>query len=215
MSSFMPSRRSFVAALTGFAGLPLAPQQTPPRPPAAADWDMTWLDRFKGKHKQVFDLGSFDLSVDTPLRVPTNYLDTFRDVYRLAPAELNVAVGVSRIAFPINASDALWQKFALGDRWGIKDPETGKPSTRNIFLGADGGADRATVRGLQARGALFWQCNVALGAVVFQLARAMNRPQPEVRAEVVAGLNPGVILVPSHAMAIGLVQERGLTYEKV
>jgi len=214
MSSFMPSRRSFVAALTSFAGLPFAPQQAPPRP-AATDWDMTWLDRFKGKHKQAFDLGSFDLSVDTPLRVPTNYLDTFRDVYHLAPPELNVAVGVSRIAFPINASDALWQKFGLGERWAIKDPATGKPSTRNIFLGGEGGGEPATVRGLQARGALFWQCNVALGAVVFQLARAVNRPQPEVRAEVVAGLNPGVTLVPSHAMAIALVQERGFTYMKV
>jgi len=214
MRSFLSSRRSFVGALAAVAAAPLAVRQAPP-PPAAADWDMTWLDRLKGKHKQVFDLGSFDLSIDTPLRVPTNYLDTFRDVYRLAPSDLAVAVGVSRVAFPINASDALWQKFSLGERWDIKDPETGKPSTRNIFLGAAGGGGAATVRGLQARGALFWQCNVALGAVVFQLARAMNRSQPEVRAELVAGLNPGVVLVASHAMAVALVQERGFTYMKL
>jgi hypothetical protein len=214
MASFMPSRRSFVGALTAFAGAPFA-LQPPPARTAAADWDMTWLDRFKGTHKQVFDLGSFDLSIDTPLRVPTNYLDTFREVYRLTPPEVNVAIGVSRVAFPINASDALWQAFALGERWGIKDPETGKPATRNIFLGAAGGGEPTTVRGLQARGAFFWQCNVALGAVVFQLARATNRPQPEVRTQIVAGLNPGVTLVASHAMAVAVVQERGFTYMKV
>jgi len=214
MASSMTSRRSFVGALTALAGAPFAVQPPPDRT-AAGDWDMTWLDRFKGRHKQVFDLGSFDLSIDTPLRVPTNYLDTFREVYRLSPPEVNVAIGVSRVAFPINASDALWQAFGLGERWDIKDPATGKPATRNVFLGAAGGSEPATVRGLQARGAFFWQCNVALGAVVFMLARATNRPQPEVRAQLVAGLNPGVTLVASHAMAVAVVQERGFTYMKV
>ena len=84
----MATRRRFVAALTSFAGLGFAPQAPP-----AGGWDLSWLDRFKGKHKQVFDLGSFNLSIDTPLRVPMNYLDTFRDVYRLEPPAINVAIG--------------------------------------------------------------------------------------------------------------------------
>ncbi len=37
----------------------------------------------------------------------------------------------------------------------------------------------------------------------------------EVRADLLAGLNPGVRLVPSHVMALGLVQERGVTYVKI
>jgi hypothetical protein len=208
----MTTRRRFVAALTSFAGLGFASQATQP---AAGGWDLSWLDRFKGKHKQVFDLGSFDLSIDTPLRVPMNYLDTFRDVYRLGPPAINVAVGISRAAFPMNASDALWKTFHLGERWGIKDPATGQPATRNIFLGDAAGGDRATVRALQTRGAFFWQCNVALGIVAMQLARAFSRPEAEVRKELVSGLNPGAVLVPSHTMAIGLVQERGFTYEHI
>lgn len=67
---------------------------------------------------------------------------------------------------------------------------------------------------LQARGALFWQCNFALGAVAFMLARETNRPLPDVRAELIAGLIPGVVLVATHAMAVGLVQERGVTYSR-
>jgi hypothetical protein len=208
----MTTRRRFVAAVTSLAGLGFAPQ-APPR--AAGGWDLSWLDRFKGQHKQVFDLGSFDLSIDTPLRVPINYFDTFREVYRLEPPQISVAIGISRIAFPMNASDALWEKYALGERWGVKDPATGKPATRNMFLGEKAGGDPATVRGLQARGALFWQCNVALGNVASQLARAAGKPVGDVRADLLAGLNAGVVLVPSHTMAIGLVQERGFTYEKV
>jgi hypothetical protein len=215
----MTSRRSFVTALTSLAGLTIARASaqtpTPQAPRAAADWDMSWLDRFKGRHKQVFDVGSFDLSTDTPLRVPMNYLDTFRDVYHLEPPDVNIAIGIARTAFPMNASDAIWQKYKLGERWNIKDPSTGQPATRNIFLGQASGGDRATVRALQARGAFFWQCNVALGAVVGMLARATSTPAADLRAELVAGLNPGVTLVPAHALATGLVQERGFTYEKV
>ena len=37
----------------------------------------------------------------------------------------------------------------------------------------------------------------------------------EVRPDLAAGLNPGVHIVPSHVMAIGLVQERRATYVKI
>jgi hypothetical protein len=36
-----------------------------------------------------------------------------------------------------------------------------------------------------------------------------------VKAELVAGLNPGVHIVPAHTQAIGLVQQRGCAYEFV
>ena len=56
--------------------------------------------------------------------------------------------------------------------------------------------------------------SVALGGVAQQLADAMNLPQADVRADLLAGLNPGVHLVPSHVMALALMQERGFTYMK-
>ena len=165
-------------------------------------------------YRQAIDVGNMDVSEDTPLRVPMNYLDAFRDVYHLEPPEVNVVIGIARVAFPINASDAIWEKYQLGERWNIKDPQSGKPATRNIFLGQPTGGPGSTVRALQRRGVVFWQCNVALQAVTGQLARATGKPAADVRADLVAGLNPAVRLVPAHTMMIGLVQERGFTYEK-
>ena len=205
-----------MTALTSLAGLPIAQAAAQsPSPRAAANWDLTWLDSFKGRHKQVFAAGSFDLKADTPLRVPMNYLDSFRDVYQLEPPDINIAIGIARTAFPINASDALWLKYKLGEQWGIDDPATGKPAARNIYLGDASRRGEPMVRALQARSAVFWQCNVALGAVAFQLSRAAQKPFDEIRTELVAGLNPGVRFVPSHTMATGLAQEHGLTYEKL
>ncbi len=209
-------RRSFVSILASLAGAlavtgkaGAAPRQVPARP--AGDWDLTWLDALKGQHKQLYDLGSHELSVDpNPLRFGRNFLDTFRDVYRLEFPAINTAVGISGPAFPMNASDQLWVKYKLGERSKIIDPMTKQPAVRNIFV--DGGD--TSIKAMQARGTVFWQCNVALGQVARQLAAATNAPFDDVRADLVAGLNPGVRLVPSHVMALALAQERGFTYMK-
>ncbi len=71
------------------------------------------------------------------------------------------------------------------------------------------------VKALQSRGTIFWQCAIALSGIAQQLATARKLPVADVRADLVAGLNPGVRVVPSHVMAIGLVQEHGATYVKI
>ncbi len=203
------SRRAFFGSLTGLAALaPLGAQEK------TTSWDLSWLDQFRGKHKQMFDLGSTELDEDSPLRLPNNYLNTIRDVLHAEGAEVNVAVGIARTAFPVNASDALWEKFKLGEVWKINDPETGKPAVRNIYLGSEKSNPAPTVRSLAARGVVFWQCNIALGGIANQLARKSGVPLEKIRAELVAGLNPGVHVVPAHSMATGLAQERGFTYMK-
>ena len=216
--SSLHGRRSFfsaVASLTGLAVARLSAGQQPAGQPAARranEFDKAWLDQVKGRHKQLYDLGGHELSVDPrPLRFTRNFLDTFRDVDHLEYPDINTAVGISGPAFPMNASDRLWAKYKLGERSKIIDPMTKQPAVRNIFY--DDGSD-ISVKAIQARGTLFWQCNVALGNVAQQLATAFQMPLADVRADLVAGLNPGVRLMPSHVMALALAQEKGFTYFK-
>ena len=120
--SVIHGRRSFISVVASFAGVAAAQSstaqgvsQTPNRPQGS--WDLSWLDQMKGAHKQLYDLGSHDLASDPrPLRFARNFLDTFRDVYRLEFPDINTAVGISGPAFPMNASDRLWAKYRLGDR---------------------------------------------------------------------------------------------------
>jgi hypothetical protein len=210
-------RRSFISTVASLAGLGVSgvsADQLPREQPAAATggFDLTWLEEMKGKHKQLYDLGGLALDVDPrPLRFARNFLDTFREVYRLEFPDINTAVGISGPAFPMNASDRLWAKYKLGERSKIVDPMTRQPAVRNVFY-EDGGD--ISVKAIQTRGAVFWQCNVALGLVAQQLAAALQMPIAEVRADLVAGLNPGVRLMPSHVMALALAQEYGFTYMK-
>jgi hypothetical protein len=54
-----------------------------------------------------------------------------------------------------------------------------------------------------------------LNGVTQMIATDLKLEIPALKAELVAGLNPGVHLVPAHTMALGLVQERGCAYEKI
>ena len=215
-TTFTQNRRSFMSVLTSLAGLTAlqvtGTEAVAQAPAGTQTWDFGWIDDLKGKHKQVFDMADSDpASEPPPLRLPRNYMDAFRDVYKQSFPDIQTVVGISGRAFNVNASDRLWEKYALGERSKIVDPATGKPSIRNLYL------DDPTlgVKALQARGTIFWQCNIALNAVAQQLATAHKLPVAEVRADLLAGLNPGVKLVPSHVMAMGLVQEHGATYVKI
>jgi hypothetical protein len=209
-------RRSFVSVLASLAGLTALGSSAEPAaaqtaPPAGGQFDVAWLDQMKGKHKQVYDLGSVNLATETAvLRFARNFLDTFRDAYKLEHPDINTAIGISGPAFPMNASDRLWEKYKLGERSKIIDPMTMKPAVRNIFF--DGG--NTSVKAIQARGGQFWQCNVALGILAQSLAEAAQMSAADVRADLIAGLNPGVHLMPSHVMALALAQEHGFTYMK-
>jgi hypothetical protein len=212
------TRRSFMSVLSSVAGMTAiqaigteAAAQTPAA--STQNWDLQWIDDLKSaQHKQVFDMLETDpVSQPPPLRLPRNYMDSFRDVYKLESPKVRTIVGIAGRAFSVNASDRLWEKYALGEHYKITDPATKQPAVRNIFM------DDPTlgVKALQARGTIFWQCAIALGNVAQQLATARKRPVADVRADLLAGLNPGVHVVPSHVFAIGLVQEHGATYVKI
>jgi hypothetical protein len=221
--SFDPKRRSFLTGLTGLAsatGVALGARAAGAEPLAAQlrtgvsqKWDTTWLDQFKGRHKQLYDLMWHTLRPNT-LNPPMFFFDIHREISGLDYADVNVVVGVNT-SFALNASDALWAKFKLGERFDIKDSATGKPAVRNVYLGTGKDDRRSSVRLLQSRGAVFIQCNVALSGAISSLASEFGQPLAETDAEVRAGLNPGVKIVPALTWAVGMLQERGFTYEKL
>ncbi|MBS1240808.1 MAG: hypothetical protein H6R40_235 [Gemmatimonadetes bacterium] len=213
----MTDRRAFLAA---FAAVPVM-AHLPHDPPgvargraASSEWDMSWLDRLTGRHKQVFDVESLAI----PLIVVANYLRGFREVMNLEYPDVNTVVGLAG-GYGVNANDAMWARYKLGERYQIKDPDTGTWAVRNPFALRDpmpkGINPEHTVQSLQKRGTIFWQCNNALNAMAGGLAAANSLPVADVRKEMIDNMLPGVILVPAHTMLLGLCQERGCTYEKL
>ncbi len=216
------SRRSFLGMLASVGGALLGPAQllgasarggAALSPETAGSWDLSWLDALKGKHRQVFDVQT--LPGQVPLIVVHNWLAAHKEVFGLEPPDVSAIVAIAG-TYPLNAADALWAKYELGRRWQLKDPRTGEWATRNIYLDhMPVGTAETGVRPLQARGVVFWQCNNALNAVVHELAEETKQKFEDVRGELLAGLNPGVKLVPAHTMLLGLAQEHGFAYEQI
>lgn len=206
------SRRNFLTTAAGLAGTALLPRLVEAQTTTSSEWDLSWLDRLEGKHKQVFDLQEPDA-----LGVVRNWLQAYQDVFGIQAKDLSPIVGIARMAFPINANDELYRRFPIGEDWKITDPETEKPALRNIFL--EGGKTvpekESTVRALQARGVIFWQCNFALRRISGMLGKKLDRPAEDIYQELRSGLLPGVIVVPAHTMLLGLAQERGCTYQRL
>jgi hypothetical protein len=177
-------------------------------------WDMSWLTRITGRHKQVYDISV--LGEGQGLRTVRNYLNAHRDVFGLNPPQVT-AVAAMVSSGHINFNDAIWAKYGFGEESKTKDPHTNAWVTNNVFRHAEAGDPMAdyTLEALQARGVIFWQCNNALKGITRRLAAKMQMAPEVIRAELIAGLLPGVYLVPAHTMAIGLAQERGCTYEAI
>jgi hypothetical protein len=123
-----------------------------------------------------------------------NYLDAFEEIYALRHPQVNAVVGIAGKGFAYNATDRLWAAYKLGEKYNVKDPDTGVWSVRNIFY--DKANSNETVKALQARGAIFWMCNNALNRLSKQWAEEAMKSPEDVKKDLVAGLNPGVIIVP-------------------
>jgi hypothetical protein len=213
-------RRTFLATLAAAAGATvLGPLLGNRRLEAAvapnAPWDLAWLDQLKGKHRQVFEVGKLE-DVPGPLHVVANYLDAWRDVYHLEYPDVSTVVSIAGSGFPINASDAIWAKYKLANKWRLSDGAGKDGAAHNVYLSAPASVPkRASVRALQARGTIFCQCNNALTAIARELALASHEKFDKVYDELAAGLNPGVHLVPANTMLVGLAQEHGCAYQFV
>ncbi len=194
-----------------------APPRTPPVPfPATGDdgpWDMSWLERTaKAKHALVFDVGAYQNGGG--LYYAKNYLNGMRDGWGASAPDVMPILGISGDAYPIVFNDAIWAKYGYGASSKTTDARTGETAVRNVWWQPKPteGMSEFGVDVLQGRGAQFLLCNNVFRGVI---RRAMNQTKEgyaETRAELQAGMLPGVIVVPAMVAAMSMAQSKGASY---
>ena len=137
------------------------------------------------------------------------------------PEKENSAVVILRHnGVPYAMEDRLWAKYKFGEAFGIDDHRTGKPALRNpLWQPKEGefkvpgiGAVAIGINELQNSGVIFCVCDMALSVNSYGIAQKMNLDGAEVKKDFLAGLLPGINLVPSGLWAIGRAQEHGCGY---
>jgi intracellular sulfur oxidation DsrE/DsrF family protein len=209
-------RRSFLARLSaaaaGFTSIAAAPAAL--RAAGIASREMqggpdAWIDRLKGQDRLLFHAHQQLMPAIVGAR---NVLANGRDAYGVSESQNSVAIGAHGPAISGLFRDEIWQQFTLGERYKINDPKTNAPAMKNPFLAPqpDSPTD-ATVPALMERGVLFVVCNVA----VRNLSRRLEREGEKAEAlhkELVAGLVPGVVVVPDLFVAMSHAQKKGVSY---
>ena len=175
-----------------------------------------WLDRLRGRHRQLFDVP--DPDGGTGLRHLRNYLDAWHEAYGVAEQDVSVVVTLYARTTPLGLQDAMWARYQLGAALGITDPTTNAPLVRNWFAHfKDGdpvadGQPESSMESLQRRGVVFALCNNALKRWAARLEKNGMGAAGDVHADLLAHALPGAVVVPDVLVAMTKAHERGFGY---
>jgi len=165
------------------------------------------------KHKQVFDAPHPNSGF--PMIFAGAYLGTMRGTYKLPDNGAHAVVVLRHFAIPIAVNDGIWTKYKLGEFFKINDPKTNAPSTRNFFTHSGDGDiafPQFSVDKVMGMGTTFCACNIALTVISEKAGAAVGVAKDAAYADWIAGLLPGMNVVPSGVLAVGRAQEKGCSY---
>lgn len=187
----------------------------------SAEWDLRWIDALRSAtDRAVFDWPSVGDPADPiVLELAERYLDNCRSVYRADRYIAKVVLNIRTQAIGAAMTDRLWERYALGAEYNVKDPNTQQLATRNPFWhrapSPAPGITLPTVADLLERGAIVLVCDFAMGHLSRRLATKFSRRQEEVHAELRQGLIPGAYAVPSGIFGLARAQNAGCAYMRM
>lgn len=166
-----------------------------------------WLGKIKGKHKMVFDVTEPNNGFGVIW--PRIYMNTMNATY---PGETVTPVVILRHAgIPLGMTDALWAKYPLGETFGIKEGDA--PAKKNVYANITNlPLPGLGTTNLLKDGVLIGLCDVALTVYSAGVAEKVGMAADAVKKEWVAGLLPGIQIVPSGVFGVARTQELGCAY---
>jgi len=204
------------AASLGLSALaPLTAAASPEYYEMASEAD-AWFEKVKGKHRVVFDVPKPHGML--PFAWPRVFMIT-NAATGTPEADTGVVVVLRHDAIPYAMDSKLWEKYKFGEVFKDNDPKTNVPSTRNPFQNPAAGdfvvpglgPVKIGINELQASGVMFCVCDAALTVYSAALAGPTG-DAAALKKEWVAGLLPGVQVVPSGVWALGRAQEKKCAY---
>ena len=173
-----------------------------------------WFKKnIKGKHRIVYDGSTphdgFPIIWNWAFLLTNNQTGSKDE-------ELTAMTVLRHSAMGFALENRIWEKYPLGEVFGVTDNSTGKPALRNLYYepkegdfplpGIDG------IKRLQERGSLFCVCDLATKVYSNAVAQKMNLDPTEVYNDWYSAVLPGIQVVPSGVWALGRAQEHGCGY---
>jgi len=172
-----------------------------------------WLNGITGTYRQFFDAVS--VNEGFPFSFAMTFMNTIGETYKVPDKDITAVVGLRHFAIPLAFNDSIWAKYKLGEMLKINDPVTKAPALRNPYAYAKEGEllfPGMAFEKIQARGAMFTVCNVALTVLSGLAAPQAGLSKEAAKADWLAGMFKGVNVVPSGVFAVNRAQKKGCTY---
>lgn len=178
-----------------------------------------WFNKVKGKHRIVFDIKETYANPLFPFVWPRVFLVT-NGATGTPEKDCGVVMVLRHEAIPYAMDSSLWEKYKFGEFFKINDTGTNTPQTKNPFWKPAPGTYKAPgigevsigINELQDNGVMFCVCNAAITVFSAIIAGKMTMDAGTVYKEWIAGVLPGIEVVPSGLWAVGRAQEHGCAY---
>tara|TARA_R110002020_G_scaffold78054_1_gene196524 strand:- start:77 stop:751 length:675 start_codon:yes stop_codon:yes gene_type:complete len=212
------SRRKFLGTLTATAGMSsigstvLAEELSGNATKLIHEAD-EWFKKIKGSHRVVYD-GSTPHDGFAILWNWAFYLSNNQTGSE--DSDITAMSVLRHSAIPFALKSELWEKYKLGEFFGVNDKKNQNPSLRNPYYEPeDGDFPLPIIQGikdLQARGAMFCVCDLALNVYSGAKAQQIGADPAVVYEDWKNGVLPDIQVVPSGIWALGRAQENGCGY---
>src|SRR5207244_4130169 len=142
------------------------------------------------------------------MQLATRYLDNCDAAYGAGKHQARVVLNLRVHAIPMGIRSELWDRYALGVDYDIKEPGSTTPATRNPYLTLAPGAIPAmgSIQGLVEGGAIVLVCDFALGHLAARLGKKFEKSADEVHRDLLGGLVPSGYAVPSGIFGLARAQ---------
>lgn len=218
MSDVAASRRSFVARAAAMMGVAALGPSVPSvargmaidNAAAPRDELEPWLVALNGKHKQLFHAHD---KWTKGMEYAKRWLELYSKEYGVPANMVNSVLAAHGKTGMTTYSDAVWDKYDVGTRFDVKDPATGQPARRNVFLAYNEKDDAPGLMDAMKAGVVVLSCRTAMRGFAKSLADEHKfGSADEIERDLTSSLIPGVVMVPTMVIAIGKAQERGCSY---
>ncbi|MBD1260880.1 Tat (twin-arginine translocation) pathway signal sequence containing protein [Maribacter polysiphoniae] len=171
-----------------------------------------WFKKIKGKHRIVYD-GSYP---HKGFPIIWNWAFYLSNNETGSPDDDITAMTVLRHhGIPFAFDSSLWKKYPLGEVFNVKKADGTNYDRNPFYEPQEGDFPMPVIQGIkdmQARGAMFCVCNLAISVYSGAVAQQMGVDPKETYDEWIGAIKPGIQVVPSGVWALGRAQENGCGY---
>jgi len=220
------NRREFLERITAGAMLATAPfspdvlrewgASSAPRGGPAEEFDLSWVDRVKGKYRAVFDVPEIDSGYG--VWRASLWGKQYMDVLKIAATDLSPVLVLRHHGIALAMQQSFWDKYEVPKSNQVTHPITQQGTDRNpALLSSKRGEvpadfDDVALDKYISRGGIALACNLAFDDMIELVTKKDGGTPESARKTALAGMVPGVILQPSGVFAALHAQDVGCKY---